>query len=309
MTTSRVPRDHQVPETTGVRRDLTQRESRATIWIRGFAFLNELLRKGRLRIALASRSGGALRDGRGASSWGGFIPESQTPISDGEVVRKVCAGEPELFELLMRRYNQRLYRITRAILRDDGEAEDVVQEAWMRALEHLGQLQEPDRFAGWIGRIAIYESWSRARRNRRIRIVGAEPDARLARLASTSEDPERAASGREGRAELEAAIDALPERDRLVFVLRAIDELSTAEAAEILSISPSAVKARFHRARVRLRAVLGRALERGSMRGVTEAGVFPFLGLRCESLRRRVLAGARPPWEAVREMVPFVSPN
>ena len=218
----------------------------------------------------------------------------QEDLPDHEIVHRVRAGEYECFETLLRRYNQRLYRIARAVLRDDAEAEDVVQETWFRAISHLDQLTDPDRFGGWICRIAMYEAWNRARRGSLLRRWrrSAAPVA-----AVEAADPEKQASELETRRALEAAIDALPEGYRLVVMLRGVEQLSTAEAAGLLGLSPEVVKTRFHRARMRLRMALAEL--------VPPKEAFPFLGARCARLRRRVnaalaewMSAEHPPLEA-----------
>src|SRR5262245_6996829 len=151
------------------------------------------------------------------------LPDGERFLRDEEIVREVCAGACDLFEQLLRRYNQRLFRIARAVLHSDSEAEDVVQETWLRAFRHLSELAEPAHFSPWISRIALYEAWARARRNRR-QTPGEpkRPPAGNAAPGSTSSDPERAASDHEIRRVVEAAIDELPEKYRLVFILRGI---------------------------------------------------------------------------------------
>ena len=222
-------------------------------------------------------------DARDTRSDERILDDSGCSLRDEEIVRQVCAGECEFFEQLLQRYNQRLFRIARAVLRSDQEAEDVVQETWLRAFRHLSELAEPARFAAWVGRIALYESWARARRSRRLR--GSDPDSEPENLETreTCADPEHAASDREIRGVVEAAIDALPEKYRVVFVLRAIEGLSTAEAARFLNLSRVAVSTRFHRARTLLRDEL-------FARAGLSADSFAFLGVRCEEMRRRVMA-------------------
>src|SRR5215471_122350 len=112
--------------------------------------------------------------------------------TDEEVVDRVRAGESALYEIIMRRYNQRLYRIARAVLRDDGEAEDVTQEAWVRAFTHLDQFAGRAKFSTWLTRIALYEAWGRARRRRRFESIDTEAGEREEmRKSSTVPDPER----------------------------------------------------------------------------------------------------------------------
>jgi len=212
-------------------------------------------------------------------------------MRDEEIVREVCAGDCDLFEQLLRRYNQRLYRIARAVLHSNQEAEDVVQETWLRAFRHLSELAEPAHFATWVSRIALYEAWARARRSRRLGPSEPEPGAGDGVHAQASPDPERTAADREIHRVVEAAIDALPEKYRIVLVLRGIEGLSTAEAARSLSLSRVAVSTRFHRARALLRRELW-------ARGVSGAP-FAFLGARCASMRERVMACLPRTWSAL----------
>ena len=200
------------------------------------------------------------------------LPDGERFLRDEEIVREVCAGACDLFEKLLQRYNQRLFRIARAVLHSDTEAEDVVQETWLRAFRHLTELSEPAHFSTWISRIALYEAWARARRSRRLMPGETEPVAKGA-PESPSTDPERTASDHEIHRVVEAVIDALPEKYRIVFVLRGIEGLSTTETAKSLNLSRVAVSTRFHRARALLRKEL---LARG-----LSAGSFAVLGARC----------------------------
>lgn len=219
---------------------------------------------------------------------GAFLkPEAWDGVSDEEIVRKVRAGEVDLFEVLMRRYNQRVYRVARAALADDAEAEDVTQEAWVRAFQHLDQFAERARFSTWLIRIALYEAWARTRRARRFEPIEAETtDGRVAPMSEMAKtpDPENAALAREMQTVLERAVESLPEIYRCVFVLRNIEGLSTTETAECLDLTEEAVKTRLHRARSLLkRDILARA-------GASASGAFPFLGARCDRMVAAVLA-------------------
>src|SRR5947209_1073051 len=128
-------------------------------------------------------------------------------LADAELVRRIRGGEPALFELVMRRYNQRLFRVLRALLRDDAEAEDVLQEAYVRAFVHLGQLDRPERLASWLTHIAVHEG--KARLRRRGRLVELKEVAVRA-VRSEALDPEQEALGKQLQAVLAAAIDELP---------------------------------------------------------------------------------------------------
>ena len=204
---------------------------------------------------------------------------------DGEVIERVRRGEVELFEVLMRRYNQRVFRIARAILPSDAEAEDLAQEAWVRAYEHLGEFAGRAAFSTWLIRIVLHEGWARARRERRFEEWRPEEEdgGKPMKQPLAQSGPEAEALGKEVRTMLEAAVGSLPETYRTVFVLREVEELSTAETAECLELSEEAVKTRLHRARASLRREL-LALAGGQARAA-----FPFLGTRCDRMVERVL--------------------
>jgi RNA polymerase sigma-70 factor (ECF subfamily) len=171
------------------------------------------------------------------------------------VVRRVRDGETALFEILMRRYNQRLFRVARAILKDDGEAEDVMQQAHVNAYVHLDQFAERASFSTWLTKIAVYEALARSRRRRatELHTVFESGEDTMTQIQTSAPNPEHQAFATELRILLESAIDSLPEHHRIVFTLREIEGLSTAETAECLSISEENVKTRLHRARALLR--------------------------------------------------------
>ena len=213
------------------------------------------------------------------------LEECQT-ISDLDLVTRVRAGETGLYEMLMRRYNQRLFRVIRSVVTNDGEAEDVLQEAWVRAYEHLDQFEGRASVATWITRIAYYEALARTRNTRRwtpLEKPGGEIVAEADLRQTTSETPEiQAMRGQLGRV-LQAAVDALPETYRSVFVLRAVEQLSTSQTAECLELSEEAVKTRLHRSR----ALLRRDLESRLGPAIREA--YAFLGPRCDRIVMGVL--------------------
>lgn len=200
--------------------------------------------------------------------------------TDEEVVLSVLAGETDRFEILMRRHNRRVYRAARAILRDDGEAEDVAQDAYVRAYQHLDQFAGRASFSTWLTRIVVHESLARVRRRARNEEIDAMDEARKNRIQALSTDanPETNASAAELRRLLEAAIDALPDSYRHVFVLRDVEEMSTQEAAECLGLSEDNVKMRLHRARAQLRRELYTRVGAGS------TSAFQFLGERCDGM-------------------------
>jgi RNA polymerase sigma-70 factor (ECF subfamily) len=182
------------------------------------------------------------------------------PGSDEEIVRRVCAGEEALFEVLMRRHNQRVYRAARAILRNDVEAEDVMQDAYVRAYEHLRNFEGRSRFSTWLTRIAVYEALARRRRSQRLEPLAALQEEGLMATSSSS-NPEQQLSDVEIRALLEKAVETLSDDFHAVFVLRAIEGMSGAETAECLGVSEDVVKTRLSRARRRLREALLESIE------------------------------------------------
>jgi RNA polymerase sigma-70 factor (ECF subfamily) len=210
---------------------------------------------------------------------------SQEPLSDEEVVARVLAGETGMFEVVMRRHNQRLYSVARAILRNDGEAEDVMQDAYVRAYEHLNQFAGRAKFSTWLTRIAVHEALARQRRGNRYQEL--EPMSEregdpVDRFASLTPNPEQQASNSEIRRLLEEAVDNLPDSYRTVFMLRDIEEMSTTDAADVLEITEENVKVRLHRARALLRKSLyARA-------GMQKNEAFNFHAIRCDRVVKNV---------------------
>ena len=208
---------------------------------------------------------------------------------DREVVDRVRAGEVDLFEVLMRRYNQKLYRAARSVFPGDpSEAEDVVQDAWVRAFEHLDQFEGRAQLSTWLVRITLHEAWARARKRRRLGPLDDSDEQEAAmQTATPGPDPEKDASALEMRAFLEEAVAGLPENYRTVFVLRSIEDMSTEETAECLDLSTDVVKTRLHRARGLLRReLLARA-------GTSVAALYAFAGARCDRIVAGVLARVR----------------
>lgn len=217
------------------------------------------------------------------------ISNSTEPLSDEEVVRRVLEGETALFELIMRRYNQRLYRVARAILRDDAEAEDVMQDAYVRAYEHLGQFAGRSQFATWLTRIAIHEALARAQRRKRIDQLGSNPsrEAGIERevdVAASALNPEEQLSVSELGWALEDAILSIPEQYRLVLMMRDVEQLSTTETATALDLTEENVKVRLHRARAMVRKNLF------AQAGSEAPRAFGFMGERCDCVVARVMA-------------------
>ena len=205
-------------------------------------------------------------------------PETPSP-TDEVVVARVLAGARDSFEVLMRRYNQRVFRAARAVLHDDAEAEDVVQDAWVRAYTHLRQFSGRASFATWLTRIAIHEAL--ARRRRRVRQIPLGDQA--ATLPARTRAPEDQVDAQRAIAALETAIDALPAPYRMAFVLRDVEGLDTSETAACLDVPEATVKTRLHRARSLLRTRLDAAL------GVSRDGAFAFAGHRCDRIVAAVM--------------------
>jgi RNA polymerase sigma-70 factor (ECF subfamily) len=206
-------------------------------------------------------------------------------LSDEQVITRVLAGETALFEVLMRRYNERLYRAARAILRDENEAEDVIQQAYVNAYTHLRQFDGRAKFSTWLTRIAVYEALGRARRRGRYMTMDPEDASAIdfPQVQDGTPDPERLAIARELGGVLEAAIDRLPDGAREVFMLRQIEGMRTDEVADALGVSEAVVKTRLSRARGALRRDLY------EYAGLAAANAFRFLRPRCDRVVQAVL--------------------
>jgi RNA polymerase sigma-70 factor, ECF subfamily len=204
--------------------------------------------------------------------------------TDEQVVEQVLAGETALFEILMRRHNQRLYRTARAILRDDAEAEDVMQDAYVRAFQHLDQFAGRAKFSTWLTRIAVNEALARSHRRSRFEAIEDHDSYgdSMPSLQSSTPDPEQRASASELNRLLESAILTLPESYRTVLVLRDVEEMNTAETAVCLQLTEENVKVRLHRARALLRRELY------SRAGATSTQAFQFHAVRCDRVVKAV---------------------
>jgi RNA polymerase sigma-70 factor, ECF subfamily len=210
-------------------------------------------------------------------------------LTDDQLVARVLAGETALFEILVHRHSQRVYRAARAISRNDADAADVVQETFLRGYRHLKQFAGRAKFSTWLTRIAIHEAAGRARR-RKARDERRDPATRerATVVPAGGPDPEQRVMAREFRVILEAAIDALPDLYRPVFVLRAVEEMSTAEAAECLNLTEDTVKTRLLRARALLREKLYASV------GSRGPEAFQFAGERCKRMwERQILPALR----------------
>jgi RNA polymerase sigma-70 factor (ECF subfamily) len=211
------------------------------------------------------------------------VPADGNEQSDEDVVRQILAGDTPRFELLMRRHNERLYRAARAITRDDREAEDVMQQAYVNAFASLRQFKGHAQFATWLTRMAINEALARVQRRGKYQAFDeALPPLRPLHPSSAA-NPEHQAFSGELRRLLESAIDGLPDGAREVFVLREVEGLSTADTAASLGVSEDVVKTRLSRARSALRTWL---LEHA---GARTPDAFRFYRPRCDSVVAAVL--------------------
>lgn len=213
-------------------------------------------------------------------------PESD---DDASVVRRVLTGDRTAFALLMRRFNRRLYRLARAIVGDDAEAEDALQEAYLKAYRALSQFRGDSSIATWLSRLVVNECLGRLRRKaRRENVIPMTPSPADGELEAVPSDevgaPDAAADRAQMKVILERRIDALPEAFRAVFVLRSVEELSVEETAACLGIPAETVRSRHFRAKSLLREALAREID------VAERSVWEFAGARCDRIVARVLA-------------------
>lgn len=210
-------------------------------------------------------------------------------VTDEELVRRIVAGDAALFEILMRRHNQRIYRAVRAVLRSDEDAEDVMQQAYLNAYQALHQFAGDAQFSTWLTRIAVNEALGRRRKRMRSHGEGRD-DVDITLVESSAPDPEQQASQSELRDVMEREVAALPDAFRVVVMMRDVQGLSTSETAQCVGISEDLVKQRLHRARAMLRENLYRRA------GVTLSSLFAFGNARCDRVVGVVMEriGGRP---------------
>jgi RNA polymerase sigma-70 factor, ECF subfamily len=220
--------------------------------------------------------------------------DSRTP--DEELVPLVAHGDEAAFRVLMRRYNQKLFRTARAILRDDAEAEDALQEGWLQAYRAMSTFRGDAKLSTWLVRIVANEALQRRRKVRRTAEVipmsideeaGGRPVVAEARDESAAAAPETETLRGEMRRLLEKRIDLLPDAFREVFVLRAVEEMTVEEAATALEIPEATVRTRFFRARSLLRESLAREVD------TAMEGTYEFMGARCDAMANRVIEALR----------------
>lgn len=211
-------------------------------------------------------------------------------LQDTVLVGLVRRGDQDAFHQIMRRCNQRLFRVARGVVVDDAEAEDIVQEAYVHAYEKLATFRGDASLLTWLPRIVLNEAYGRLRQRRLTvnvdRIEASQTDVGRVVLFPAkfgSEDPAAAAARQQVRTLIENAVDELPEPFRIVFVMREIEECTVEETAASLELRPETVKTRLHRARRLLRTALQDTLS------ATLSDAFPFLGPRCDRMSDAVL--------------------
>ena len=207
---------------------------------------------------------------------------------DIELAHRALARESGAFRTIMKTHNQRLYRLARGLVRDNGEAEDIVQESYVRAFTHLDGFRGDSTLATWLSRIVVNEALGRLRKTRRAERFVATDDPRQAEiipfpLNASTDDPERAMAQRQILKLVEEATDSLPDAYRTVFVARVIEGMSIEETASLLGLRPETVKTRLHRARSLVRKELDAQI------GPVLLDAFPFAGRRCERLTTAVM--------------------
>jgi RNA polymerase sigma-70 factor (ECF subfamily) len=213
-------------------------------------------------------------------------PEAPTVFDESAVLERLRQGDPLAAELVMRRHNRTLWRIARGILRDDAEAEDAVQETYLRAFARVDAFRGEANFGTWLGRIAVNEAlrrleWRRAASG--FLAPSPDEDDALQRVPDPAHSPEHLAARQEIRHMVERAVDRLPAPFRMVFLLRIMEQLSIQETAETLGIPPATVKTRLHRGIQLLRQSLGEEF------AAALDGAFPFGGTRCDRVTLSVL--------------------
>ena len=210
-------------------------------------------------------------------------------LSDTELVDRARARDQLAVRAITKRYNRRLFRLARSILRDDAEAEDVVQESYVRAFTGLDLFRGDASFGTWITRIAVNEALGRLRRRRPTIDWETYSENRTTAqvidfpASAVSNDPERMMAQSEVRAVLERAIDELPDAFRAVFVARIVEGLTIEETADLFGLKPETVKTRLHRARALLRDALDKQM------GPMLTSTFPFDGARCDRMTDAVV--------------------
>lgn len=205
---------------------------------------------------------------------------SQVP--DEKVVQRVLEGEKELFEILMRRYNQTLYRAVRSYLKAESDVEDTMQDSYLKAYQKLYQFKGDAAFSTWLVRIGINEALQRLRKQKRDQEVIVDENESIIKIADKNDmNPEKKAISREKQQLIEKAIDRLPEKYRAIYMLREVEGMKNAEISECLELTESNVKVRFHRAR--------NLLKENLYELSSDTEIFEFGNAKCDRLVERVM--------------------
>lgn len=218
-----------------------------------------------------------------------IVPHAKLAAADLQLVRRALGRDETAVRAIIKANNRRLYRLARGILRNDNEAEDVVQETYVRAFTHLAEFRGDASLSTWLSRIAMNEALGRLRRRRPgVELSSLPPGTLEAQiiqfpLLSATDDPERTMAQREIQHVVEAAIDELPEPFRMVFITRVVEGMNVEETADILGLKPETVKTRLFRARAMLRDNVEKKI------GPVVMEAFPFAGHRCDRLTEAVL--------------------
>lgn len=211
-------------------------------------------------------------------------------LSEALLVQRAVAGEEAAVRAIIQQHNRRLYRVARSIVQDDSEAEDVLQDAYLRAFSHLSSFRGEARLSTWLVRIVLNEAYQRLRRRKGDALAelpddnAAQPRAEIIPFPRVSQDPERDMAQRQICHLIERAIDDLPEEFRTVLVARVIEDMSVEDTAALLNLREETVKTRLYRARSKLKAALEDQI------GPLFTDVFPFDGVRCERVTNAVVA-------------------
>lgn len=216
------------------------------------------------------------------------LPKALGALSDEEIINRILAGERELYEILLRRNNQTLYRAVRSYLKDENDVEDTMQETYIKAYKNLGQFRREASFSTWLVRIGINEALSQLRKQKKRRIIALfgndeNENSKIEQIPDTKlMNPEKQVMDQESRQLLEKAIDQLPSKYKIIYMLRELEDMSNQEIASCLNLSDSNVKVRFHRAK---------DLLKNHILSLSEGrSVFEFGNEHCDRLVERVMS-------------------
>ena len=204
-------------------------------------------------------------------------------MSEEQIIEKIKKGDKQLYEQIVRKYNQRLYRVARAIIRNESDIEDVIQDTYLKAYLALAKFENRSQFSTWITRILINNANERLRkRDRETTVDNFVEMQEKFESSSEKESPHFTVSNNELKKVLEEAIDSLPENLRTVYMLREVEGMSVAETSECLGLSEENVKTRLHRAKAFLKDELYRRTQ-------GDIDVFRFGFERCDQMVVRVM--------------------